>query len=229
MKRNVSASLNFKKESPEQKVAFGANIVVMLGGVVPSAKSNTSVYASLPVPVADLEDVNNRLFDANAAAKTGAFVDIAALDNVVAEWNDKFSLAAVFITSVAASNAEVIRAAGFVPTKSEAQKQPAAGGTTNFTAHTNGKKGAIIARSKKKIPLAKGYVFTAVPDGVEVTYEGNVMVLTVADKSIYITAHTKKNVEIYNLPSGVPYNVSMYGFNSSGSGGAAASQQVIPQ
>ena len=229
MKRNVTASLAFKKETPEHKVAFGANVVVMLGGVLTAKGSNASLYTDLPVPVADLEDVNNRLFDANGAAKTGAYVDIAAMENVVVEWNDKFSLTAAFITSAAASNAELIRAAGFVPTKSEAQKQPAAGAVIGFTAQTNGKKGAIVARSKKKAPLAKAYVFSAVPDGVAVTYEGDVMVLTVGDKSIYITAHTKRNVEIYNLPSGVAYNVSMYGFNSTGSGGAAASQQVIPQ
>lgn len=229
MKRNVTASLGFKKENPEQKVAFGANVVAMLGGLVPAKGGASSLYTTMPVPVADLEDVNNRLFDANGAAKTGAYLAEATLENVVAEWNEKFSLTAVFITSVAASNAEVIRAAGFVPTKSEAQKQPAAGGITGFTAQTNGKKGAIVARSKKKASMAKGYVFSAVPDGVDVTYEGDVMVLTVGDKNIYITAHTKKNVEIYNLPSGIPYNVSMYGFNSTGSGGAAPSQQVIPQ
>lgn len=228
MKRNSIASLSFKREIPSQKTAFGANVVNKLTTSA-AVKGVASPYPNLPVSVADLLDVNNRLFDANSAAKSGAYVDVAALENVVTEWNDKYTLTAAYVSSIAASNLELIRFAGFVPTKSEAQKQPAAGGATGFTAHTNGKKGAIIARSKTKVPLAKGYVFTAVPDGVDVTYEGNVMVLAVGEKTIYITAHTKKNVEIFNLPSGIPYNVSMFGFNSTGSGAAAASQQVIPQ
>lgn len=231
MKRICTASLAFKKETPEDKVAFGTNVINMLGPTPPPVASKllAKLLTDLPVPVADLEDVNNRLWAANGAAKSGAFVDVEALANVVTEWNQDFTLTANFITTMAAGNPEIIRAAGFVPTKTEAQKQPAAGATTDFVAHTNGKKGAIVARAKKKVSLAKAYVFSAVPDGVEVSYAGNVMVLTVGDKNIYVTAHTKKNVELYNLPSGVKYNVSMYGFNSAGSGGAAPSQQVIPQ
>ena len=37
------------------------------------------------------------------------------------------------------------------------------------------------------------------------------------------------SVELYTLPSGVPYNVSGYAINSAGSGPAAARQQVIPK
>lgn len=66
-------------------------------------------------------------------------------------------------------------------------------------------------------------------DGAVVSYVGNTIIVTMGETNFYITADTPKQTELYNLPSGVPYNVSMYAINAASSGPAAATQQVIPQ
>jgi hypothetical protein len=194
-----------------------------------AAQNALSPFTGLPVPVSELLTLNDNLSAIISEALTGNHTAVAAVKNAVAAWNNGFALTANYVTSVAAGDESVIRSAGFVPTKSESQPAQKPGAVTNFKATINGSKGAIIASSKRAVPEAIAYVYAAVPDGVNISYNGYTMVITVGEKSIFITADTHKQAELYNLPTGVPYNVSMYAINRAGSGPATASQQVIPQ
>ncbi len=69
----------------------------------------------------------------------------------------------------------------------------------------------------------------ALPPNATINYVNDTVIITVGDSSIYLSANTRGETELYNLKSGVPYSVSMIAINSAGNGPASASQQVIPQ
>ena len=72
-------------------------------------------------------------------------------------------------------------------------------------------------------------MYTAAPDGVSINYNGNVMIITVGEKSVYVIADTAKQTEFFNLPSETSFNVNMYALNSAGSGPATQAQKVVTQ
>ena len=229
MKLTPKASLGFKKEKPAAKTGFGANVIASLTPLVPTAKATANAYSDLPVPVTELQQLNTDLANAVADSLTGNHSAVASVKNAVIAWNYGFGLTANYITTIAEGDAQTIRKAGFVPTKSDRQPKPKPGAAIDFKATINGSKGAIIAGAKTAVPGATAYVFAVAPDDAVITYVGNTMVITIGEKSIYITADTRKQTELYDLPSGLPVNVSMYAINGAGSGPASAPQQVIPQ
>lgn len=229
MKLTSKASLAFKKLKPSEKVTFGANAINGLSATPVGEESAKISVADLPVPIADLLQINDALALAVTHSKTGNHSAIAEVKNAVAEWNKAFTITANYITTIAEGDEAVIRSAGFVPTKSESTPSTKPGLPTNFKAMINGTKGAIVAGTKYAIPDAAAYIFSAVPDGVNVSFNGNTMIITAGDKTIYIAAATQRQTELYGLPSGAPYNVTTFAINRAGSGPAAPAQQVIPQ
>jgi len=229
MKLIARASLAFKQQKPASKATFGNNVTNALKALVPPQKGVQPDFSNLPVPIAELEKLNAALAAAVADALTGNHTAIATLKSTVLEWNEAFTQTANYVTTVAAGDVAAIRSTGFVPTKTESQPKAKPGPTADFKATINGFKGAIIAGAKKAVPAASAYVYAALPNDASVSYDGNMMIINIAGKTLYISADTRKQTELYNLPSGVPYNVSMYAFNRAGSGPASASQQVIPQ
>ena len=228
MKLTPKVSQSFKQKTPSDKTTFGANVVNSLTPVM-AAKKSKIAQNDLPIPVADLQAINTQLNTAIADALTGNHAAIASVKNLVIEWDAAFGTTASYISLQADGDVQAIRETGFIPTKSETTPAQKPGPTTGFKATINGSRGAILAGTKKRAPGAKYYVFSAVPDGAVVTYVNDTMVITVGDKTIYITTGTARQTEIYNLKSGLPYNVSMLAVNTAGWGPAADPQQVIPQ
>lgn len=230
MKLVSKASLAFKKKRAAIKVPFGLNVINSLTAIfVPDNQNAKALSTDLPVPITELQALNDALNLALTNSQTGTHAAIAAVKVAVANWNVGFTSTAIFITSIAHGDAVFIRTAGFVSTKSESQPSQRPGPITDFKAIINGTKGAIIAGAKTSVFAARGYVFSALPEGATISYNDNTMVITVGDKVIYINVSTQKQTELFTLPSGVPYNVSGYAINSAGSGPATAMQQVIPQ
>lgn len=230
MKRQIKASLAFKSQKAAQKPSFGNNVI---NGLTPPAQNMQKdapwPFNDLPVSLEDLSTINTNLDDAVTEALTGNHSAVANVKNVVAVWNSAFTLTANYVSTVANGDATLIRKAGFVPTKGETSPTQKPGAVAGFNATINGSKGAIIAGAKKALPDVCTYLYSAVPDGVTVTYNGNTMIITAGDKCIYLLPDTHRQTELYNLPSGVPYNISVFGINRAGSGPAATSVQVIPQ
>lgn len=228
MQLTPKASLQFKIENVSYKTTFGQNVVNCL---TPLATGKNSKYAveDLPVPVAELKTLNDNLIAAAAARVDGGRAAANALKNATIEWNAGFTATANYITVQAAGNAADIISAGFIPTKSQTQSQQKPGAITNFMATINGSKGAIIADGRKGVPTAKGYVVTSLPPGATISYVGDTVIITAGDAKIYLSVKTKGKVELYNLPSGVPYSVSMFAINSAGNGPATTGHVVIPQ
>lgn len=222
MKLTVRASLTFKRSKTSEKPVFGANVITSL-----TAAATT--FPSLPVPIAQLTTINTQLAQAIASALSGNHSAVADVKVKAAAWDVAFTKTAVYVTSVANGSDVIVRSAGFVPTKSETSPVQKPTAVANFKATINGSKGAIIAGSKNAVPEAKAYVYTAAPEGVNVSFNDNTMIITVGDKTVYVIADTQKQTEFFNLPSGTPFNVNMYALNSAGSGPASAAQQVVTQ
>ena len=208
MKKPIKASLAFKPQKAAQKPTFGNSII---NGLTPPAQGEQDAdpwpFNDLPVALKDLDAINNDLNDAVTEALTGNHSAIANVKNVVAAWNIAFTLTANYVSTVANGDATIIRKAGFVPTKGETSPMQKPGAVTGFNATINGSKGAIIAGATKALPDVCTYLYSAVPDGVTVTYNGNTMIITVGDKCIYLLPDTHKQTELCNLPSGVPYHI----------------------
>jgi hypothetical protein len=229
MKLFSKASLAFKKQKASNKVAFGTNVINALTALLTASKKSKAILPELPVPLADLLIINTDLAAAISDSLTGNHTAKATLKNAVIAWNQAFTQTANFISTAAAGDAVLIRQAGFVPTKSETSPSQKPGPVTGFKATINGSKGAIMAGTKIPVPGGKAFMFCALPDGAVTSYAGETMIITIAGKSIYIKVSTSRQIELYDLPSAMPFNVSMYAVNNAGSGPATAGQVVIPQ
>ena len=212
------ASLAFKRQKPADKTTFGANVTTALQNAV-------AQFPNLPITITDLQALTANLAAAIVAALTGNHIAVATLKVAIADWNSGFTLTANYVTSVAQGDETIIRSAGFVPTKSETQPTQKPGPANGFNATINGSRGSIIAGCKNAVTDAIAYLYTAVPDDVTVSYNGDTMVIAVGEKTIYINADTHKQTEFCHLPSGVGFNVSMFAINRAGSGPAATSKK----
>ena len=234
MRLNCKASLAFKKSRPDVKPGFGQNVINSLTppptvSKKTASKKDAALADELPIPLADLTAINNDLAAAVSDSLTGNHTAKASLKNAILAWNYAFGRTAEYITSIAEGDAELIRRAGFVPTKSESTPSQRPGAAINFKATINGTKGAIIAGSQKAVPGALFYLYSALPDGATINYVNDTIIITIGEQSVYLSASTSKQTELYNLPSGVPFNVSMVAVNTAGNGPASPSQRVIPQ
>ena len=90
MKLTPSASLYFKKGKPSAKVAFGANVINALSVTDLNKKIAGFAITDLPIPVADLQAINDELSAAVSEALTGNHAAVANVKNVVQQWNDAF-------------------------------------------------------------------------------------------------------------------------------------------
>ncbi len=221
MKIPQNASKAFKRKKPDAKVLFGQT-------VIDSISANPKQFPNLPISTDELQAANDALKDGIVAANSGNHSAVDALPGLIEAWDEAFEKTATYVSGVANGDASLIRLAGFVPTKGETSPAQLPIGPVDYSATINGKKGAIIANSKNSIPGAKAYAVCAVPTGVDVVFNDNVVEITVDGKTIYFAVDTRKKIEIYDLPSGVSYDISMYAVNTAGSG-PAATQTVIPQ
>lgn len=176
-----------------------------------------------------MTDINNDLTAAVSDSLTGNHTAKASLKNAIIAWDYAFGRTADFITTIAEGDAEIIRKAGFIPTKAESSPSQRPGAPINFKATINGTKGAIIASSQKAVPGALFYLYSALPDGATINYVNDTIIITIGEHNVYLSAGTSKQTELYNLPSGISFNVSMVAVNTAGNGPASASQKVIPQ
>lgn len=225
MKLTSRVSMAFKKDKPVDKVKFGSGVLACL-----SPASASATYPNLPIPVADLQLLNDTLNASVVAVQTtGSRQSKTALKNAAADWTSAFGITGTYISMVAQGNEQTITEAGFVPTKTATQPTQKPGLATDFQATINGFKGAILAGMQTPVTEAAAYVYYALPDGVSVSFSENTMILTVDGKNIYINTATQRKTEMYNLPSSAAFNVGMYAINRAGAGPATATQQVITQ
>jgi hypothetical protein len=222
MKRPIRASLSFKNQKPAEKFAFGTNVITGLTAA-------GTEFPNLPVTLALLTTTNTDVAHAITAAADGGRTAKAALKTKVGVWNDAFAKTANYVSLVANGDVNKINDSGFLPTKGETSPAQKPGKANDFKATINGSKGTIIASTKKSLTGAKALVFTAAPDGMDISYAGNTVQITVGDKTMYIIVDTERQTEFVNLPSGTMFNVNVYGVNSAGSGPATTAQQVVTQ
>jgi hypothetical protein len=225
------ASLSFKRSKPQVKVSFANTVISSISPVAQLQKINVTL-TDLPVPVADLQDVNDRLSNAITQAGSGNHAAISDVKTISKEWSEKFGLTADYFTSVARTSENpvgVIRLAGFTPTKTETTPRVQPGPINNFFVTINGTKGAIIAGGKKAASAAIANVFAAVPAGVTISFSNNTMIITAGDKKIFINVDTQKQTKMYGLNSAEPYNVCSYAVNSKGNGPVSAMMEIVPQ
>lgn len=221
MKIKQKASVAFKELKPAEKVNFAT-------GVIAALTANPKDFPNLPLPVDALQECCDNLDEAVVAANTGNHVSVAALDPFITEWNNDFEQTAAYVSAVANGSEALIKKAGFYSTKGESSSAHLPPVAVDFQATLNGKKGAVIVKSKKAITGSKVNVFFLAPYGVDVNFNDNVMQVSIGDKTVYILANTRKQAELYNLPKGVLFTAGMYGVNTAGSG-PAATQEVTPQ
>ena len=232
MKLICKASLAFKKSRPAEKVGFGENVIHSITPVPPTdtkKKTKLDDIENFPYSPAQLQEINDQLSAAYTDSLTGNHTAKASLQNAIVAWDYASGVTANYVSTLAEGDATIIRMAGFVPTKSESTPAPRPGAPLNFNATVNGTKGAIVAGSQWAVPGAKVYLYIALPDGMSISYVENTIVVTVGDKTAYMVVDTTRQTEMYNLPSGVPVNVSMIAVNAAGNGPASPSVKVIPQ
>jgi hypothetical protein len=221
MLRKVNVKMTFTKLAPPKKTSLGKTIIANLG-------DNTGTFPAPPVSTDQLTIINNNLIDAEFAAQTG---DKNAKENLKQrnqEWDDAFKFTANYVNYVANGNGATITLAGFEQSKPDTSPAQKPGVANNFKAAVNGTKGNI-AVSWDAVDSAKAFVVTALPPNASVDYNGDTMLLTIGDATVYVSVGTNRKVEISNVPVGTQLAVSVYAVNSAGAGPAANGQHVIAQ
>ena len=153
----------------------------------------------------------------------------SALQQSIKEWDNAFTLTANYVNIVANGGTNLIVKAGFDSTKDDRSSRPKPETAISFKATVGSGRKTINAGIKKGVKGAKAYVFAAVPEGVDIKYSGDTMIIEVEGKQLFINAVTKKKTTFYNVESGKPYKLSMYAINNAGAGAARNGEQVIPQ
>jgi hypothetical protein len=218
------AALTFKTLKAESKIAFGQHVIASLT----AAALQTNPFANLLITIAELQELTNSLSAATADMLNGGKAASAALKEATTAWNEGYTIASSGVSDAAKGVISVIVAGGFSPTKTTRTPKPIAGALTNYVVTPKAKKGAIAINAKKGSLNASGYVTVAMPDGIDIAFQQNTMVITVNGIKIYIAPHTTRENEIYDLPSVSVYNVTTCGFNGSGMG-PASKAKVVPQ
>lgn len=215
------ASLSFIRETASKKISLGENVINALS-------TNIATFPNPPVAVATLVTSNNDLLVAERAAHSGDHYAVATLQNMEKTWDNNFRLTANYVSIVADGNEATIRLAAFVPTKAETTPVQLPAIPSQLTVLLSGMKGGFNAVANN-VSGAKAYVFAAYPEGMEITYNGDVMQIAVGTAVAYLYVGTNRKAQFANIPSGTSLYVSAFAVNSAGCGPAANGQNVIPQ
>src|SRR4051812_33728244 len=217
----VDTSLSFLDEKPSEKTTFGQSVITAL-------IANAAKFPNLPIPTETLTEYNDELASGDLAARTGDRTAIAALKNVEKTWDGAFRLTAAYVGIVADGDETTIRLAFFEPTKSQRTPATKPGITGNFRALVNGGKGTFFATCDA-VSGAKTYVFLALPEGFDVSFNGDMLLLTAGNVTAQIQVTTKRKAQFTNLTSGVEISAGVFAVNSAGAGPLANGQTVRPQ
>jgi hypothetical protein len=229
MKITARVSLAFKELSYSDKISFGSGVIHALSGTDESGEPVIDLFPNLPVPLDELQIINNNASGYLAEAQSGLRVARSALKQSIKEWNNAFTLTANYINMVAQGRADLMSVAGFYSTKNDRAPKPKPETAVTFKATVGSGRSTINAGIKKGVKGARAYVFAAVPEGVNIKYAGDTMIIEVEGKQLFINAVTQKKTTFYNMQSGKPYKLSMYAINNAGAGVARNGEQVIPQ
>jgi len=67
------------------------------------------------------------------------------------------------------------------------------------------------------------------PPGATISYAENLVIITVGDQQIFLTAYTGKEGKLTMLKSGTAYSISQFSLNAAGFSPATPGQDVISQ
>jgi hypothetical protein len=135
MQKFYRASLSFKLQKTAKKPAFGTNVINALSILVSKGKFTNSSFLDLPVPLKELQAINDNLAAALSIALTKNQLDLKV---AVIQWDAAFTLTANYITNIARGSESFIGNTGFVPTKNETIVAPKVPVTSKFKAAVNG-------------------------------------------------------------------------------------------
>ncbi len=217
----IRVSTAFLRKNPLLKIKAGQLITSGLAAEV-------STFSNLPVPLTELESENFKFQTAEKAASGGDKTAIAALKIVESGWISRYRETADYVSMRANGNAELIRKAGFVPTKGERKKKTVPPMMSNLKAAPGGGKGvcAVSCTSSKDI---SGYLVVAAPEEVTVAMVGDAIELTLNGIKMYVKPTSRRITQLTNLASKQSVCVSMIGYNAAGTGPLTSSIEVTPQ
>ncbi|MBV9963557.1 MAG: hypothetical protein JO072_15035 [Parafilimonas sp.] len=136
MQKFYRASLTFKLQKTAKKPLFGIKVINALSAILAKGKFSNSNSLDLPVPLKELQAINDSLaaaFSAAMLAKNQLELKVATI-----QWDAAFTLTANYITSIAKGSESFISSTGFVPTKNETVTVPKVPVTSKFKAAVHG-------------------------------------------------------------------------------------------
>jgi len=135
MQKLYRASLGFKSQKAAKKPAFGTNVINSLSILITKEKILNSSFSNLPVPLKELQAINENLSAALVTALAGNQLDLKV---AVIQWDAAFTLTANYVSHLANGDENIINNAGFTSTKNETVATAKALADTKFKAAVNG-------------------------------------------------------------------------------------------
>ncbi len=221
MNLDIKVSMNFLNQPVSTKITLGEKVHDGLA-------ANSAIFPDLPVTPVNLQNCTYKMQRAYVAAKDGDKASVLALEAAVAEWDGDFKLTAAYVSYAAQGKAEPIVKVGFTATKGERKRKPRAEMVKNLQAAPSRGKGTCVASCAAERG-AKGYVCVAAPEDVKATMNGDTLEINAGGKMIYVKTSGRRTVQLHALASSQPICVTMYAFNSAGSGPLAPSIEMTPQ
>jgi len=175
----VNASLGFIQLPIPNKVMKG---IVVLAGI----DEQSTLLPDLPIDTISLTAINNNLREDSKNAATGNHAAVAAQNVTEKLWNKAFKKTAKYVSLVADGNKAFILSTGFNTTSEESVSKVIPNVLSNFNAASGIKTGeADFTASPEK--EAQSYLFALVPSDTIVKQSGNTIIITMGDKTCYIT------------------------------------------
>ena len=224
MKRIAQVSMSFLKLGYSAKGTFGSNTIAKLS-------SNGEKFPDLPFTVVLLTLYNTNLIKATTDHINGGALEQTQLTTAVRVWNAAYKKTAVYVNFISNGDETLILEGGFIPTKTSTNPKP----KNNFQSDLNvdipsGTKGGFTATTDmKSISKGDGNVFIGFPTDATISQSGDLIRINLGSDTVYIAIKKASEVQFDNVVKGIPLNVTVLSFNSSGCSIMAPLQEVIPQ
>lgn len=220
MDRRVETSFEFATEAVETKPGFGDNVF--------NKMKNNPAVVNPPVPLADLDAINQKLQQRIANAASGNHEDIILRNDTEKDWDHLYRQTGIYVNLISNGSEAAILACGFKATKSETTPGDRPQMAVSFEAGPLKGKGVIEAGCKSE-PHTVANAYIARTEGADVQVVDNVIKVTMNGETVWIVLDTHKHTVLHGLPSNKPLKVTMVPFNRKGAGPASPEQDVTPQ
>ena len=197
--------------------------------IITGITAQVAKLPNLPIPVTQLTTLNSDLEQKNTAAASGSHSDVAARNTSEKSWIAAFRATANYVNEVADGNKQFILDCGFDATSSESTPKGNTVALANFVAKPLTTSGSVEISNDGQQD-ADSYLYMLAPTDTVVQQQGDMLVITMGGKTLYLIPDTHHHTTATGLPSAQKLSAYGVALNLNGTGPVTKTgNDVTPQ